>query len=104
MALCGGVSKELKEADEEVQAICDKIKPKAEVESGRKFDVFKATHYKTQVVAGTNFFIKVHVGNNNYVHLRVYRTLPCAGETLKLSAMLVDKSESDEVQYFEASS
>lgn len=82
--LCGGTT-EAKDANEEVQNICDEVgnftsqinrkseemrhsltvpvfpqmKPHAEDKAGRKFDVFTAKSFKTQLVAGTNYFIKV---------------------------------------------
>ncbi|KAL4001054.1 hypothetical protein ACER0C_006353 [Sarotherodon galilaeus] len=56
--MCGGLTEE-KQADEAVQNICDAMKPHAEQKTGRNFEVFTAKSYKTQVVAGTNYFIKV---------------------------------------------
>ena len=35
------------------------VRPHLEEKAGKKFDEYKATHYKSQVVAGTNYFIKV---------------------------------------------
>ena len=35
------------------------VKPQAEKMSGQEFPEFKAISYKTQVVAGINYFIKV---------------------------------------------
>lgn len=41
------------------------VKSQLEAKENQKFDVFKAESFKRQVVAGTNFFIKV--GTNSSV-------------------------------------
>ncbi|CAH3020418.1 unnamed protein product [Porites evermanni] len=48
----------LKQAAAKVQKICDQVKPQAEKMAGQQFPEFKAISYKTQVVAGINYFIK----------------------------------------------
>ncbi|GAA6072745.1 cystatin-B-like [Tachysurus ichikawai] len=97
--LCGGTS-EAKEANEEVQKICDEMKSHAEEKAGRTFDVFTAKSYKTQVVAGTNFFIKVHVGGEDFAHVRVYKMLPHAGGKLELHGIQTPKAHHDPIEYF----
>uniref|UniRef100_A0A3P9D4G2 Cystatin-B n=1 Tax=Maylandia zebra TaxID=106582 RepID=A0A3P9D4G2_9CICH len=99
MPMCGGLTEE-KEADEEVQKICDAMKPLAEQKAKRNFEVLIAQSYKTQVVAGTNYFIKVHVGGNEYVHLRVYEKLPAYGGTLELTDLQHPKTQNDSIEYF----
>ncbi|XP_060755896.1 cystatin-B-like [Neoarius graeffei] len=99
MTCCGGLS-EVKEATAEVQKICDEMKPYSEQKTGRTFDVFTAKSYKTQLVAGTNYFIKVHVGGDEYVHLRVYKTLPHAGEKLEFTEIQTQKNKDDPIEYF----
>ncbi|XP_064412921.1 leukocyte cysteine proteinase inhibitor 1-like [Latimeria chalumnae] len=65
--------------------------------AGQTFKIFDAKYYKTQVVAGTNYFIKVHVGGTEYAHLRVFEPLPRTHEPVSLTAIQVPKSEDDEL-------
>ena len=52
---------------------------------------------KFQVVAGTNYFVKVHVGDNKHVHLRIYQDLQ---QNVSLHSHQTDKSHEDEIEYF----
>ncbi|KAK5897863.1 hypothetical protein CgunFtcFv8_015329 [Champsocephalus gunnari] len=98
--MCGGVSNVPTEADEKIQTICDGVKAAAEEKAGKKYEIFKAKSYTSQVVAGTNYFIKVHVGEEDHVHLRVWAKLPHQGSGTELSAIQQGKSHCDPIEYF----
>ncbi|KAM9300884.1 cystatin-B-like [Morus bassanus] len=97
--LCGGTSA-ARPATEETQKIADEVKSQIEEKEGKTFDVFTAVEFKTQVVAGTNYFIKVHVGNDEFVHLRVFRSLPHENKPLSLHSYQSSKTKHDELAFF----
>ena len=66
-----------KVADDNVKALAKGMKEKAEAALGETYGEFEAVKFKTQVVAGTNYLIKVKVGGDKYVHLKVHVPLPC---------------------------
>ena len=63
---------DVKEADENVKNLAKEMREQVEKELGETFSKFQAVLYTTQVVAGTNYLIKVYVGHKKYVHIKVY--------------------------------
>eukprot|EP00092_Neocalanus_flemingeri_P044089 GFUD01048759.1.p1 GENE.GFUD01048759.1~~GFUD01048759.1.p1 ORF type:complete len:106 (-),score=30.14 GFUD01048759.1:410-727(-) len=70
--LCGGTNTE-QEATPEVQALVEQVKEDVIATLGQTSATLEASHFKTQVVAGTNYFVRVHIGDDKYVHLRIYK-------------------------------
>ncbi|XP_037796272.1 cystatin-A-like [Penaeus monodon] len=94
--LAGGTS-ELKPYCEEVQQLLRAVKSELEEKMERKLDKFLLVSYKTQVVAGMNYFAKIDIGGEELVHLRVYRNLQ--GE-VSLHSHQHPKTREEDIQYF----
>jgi hypothetical protein len=65
----GGLG-DAKQIDDHSRNAAHAVKAAAEQKTGKTFDTYEPVQYKSQVVAGTNYFVKVHVGNDEYLHLR----------------------------------
>ncbi|XP_053715461.1 cystatin-B-like [Synchiropus splendidus] len=99
MMMCGGVG-DAKPADNKIQNMCKDLKEHAESKTGTNFAEFTAKSFRSQVVAGTNYFVKVHVGGDQYAHLRIHEALPCNGGGVKLSDAQHPKKEEDAIEFF----
>ncbi|XP_037380375.1 cystatin-B [Talpa occidentalis] len=87
-------------ATAETQAIADQVKAQLEEKENKTFPMFKAVEFKSQLVAGRNFFIKVQVGEEDFMHLRVFQSLPHENKPLSLSSYQTRKTRQDELSYF----
>ncbi|KAK1344284.1 hypothetical protein QTO34_014849 [Cnephaeus nilssonii] len=76
------------------------VKAQLEEKENKKYPTFKATEYKSQLVAGTNYFIKVQVEDDDFVHIRVFQSLPHENKPLALHDYQTNKTKQDELTYF----
>ncbi|NXG49410.1 CYTB protein, partial [Psilopogon haemacephalus] len=76
------------------------VKPQFERMANRTFGTFKAIEYRTQVVAGTNYFIKVQDSDDDYSHLRVFESLPHMNQGPSLVSYQTGKTRDDPLDYF----
>lgn len=95
----GGLT-EAQPATPEVQHIANEVKEQFERMTNRTYNIFKAIIYKTQVVAGINYFIKVQVSDAEYVHLRVFQSLPYENQGPNLVSFQTGKTRDDPLTYF----
>merc|ERR1711893_60107 len=58
---------------------------------------YKAINYKTQFVAGINYYVKVQCDGDNHVHLRVHTDF---SGNVSLEGVQTDKSATDEIAFF----
>jgi len=100
--ICGGTG-EAKEATAEVQELVNGLSRselEKEVAGGNMAPGnLEATHFKTQVVAGTNYFVRVRDTSGSHFHLRIYKHF---SGTVQLSGVK-PASEEEELVYFERS-
>ncbi|KAM7390454.1 hypothetical protein PAMA_008557 [Pampus argenteus] len=85
---------------ENCQKYCDQVMSEVEKQTGKQYTVYVAEQYRIEPAGGRNFLIKVHVGGDDHVHLRVYEKLLCNGGGLELSNMQQSKSHHDPIEYF----
>ncbi|XP_072826103.1 cystatin-B [Vicugna pacos] len=97
--MCGAPSA-TQPATAEIQAVADQVKAQLEEKEKKKFSLFKAVEFKSQVVAGRNFFIKVQVDDEEFVHLRVFESLPHENKPPALASYQTNKARHDELAYF----
>uniref|UniRef100_A0A8B9YJT8 Cystatin domain-containing protein n=2 Tax=Bos TaxID=9903 RepID=A0A8B9YJT8_BOSMU len=95
----GGFS-DTQDATAEIQAIADQVKSQLEEKENKKFPVFKAVKFRSQVVAGMNYLIKVQVDEDDFVHIRVFESLPHENKPVALTSYQTNKSRHDELTYF----
>uniref|UniRef100_A0A8C9X9G2 Cystatin-B n=1 Tax=Sander lucioperca TaxID=283035 RepID=A0A8C9X9G2_SANLU len=99
--LSGGVTLyKYSDATEETQDLCDQVKQQVEKKTGVNYVEYKAVKYRSEVVAGTNFLIKVHVGGANYIHLEIFRGLPHNGGKVSLTKVKDHQTKDSPLQPF----
>ena len=82
--MVGGYTPENKPATPEVQKMVDDLVGHVNTHLGTSYTALKAHHFQTQVVAGTNYMVKVSSGNE-YVHLEIFKPLPHTGQPASLT-------------------
>ncbi|KAM4700642.1 cystatin-A-like [Discoglossus pictus] len=94
--MAGGTSAP-KKATPEIQELVNKIKAVVEQKEGVNFAMFEAVQYKTQVVAGTNCFVKIKTGPTQYIHCRIFKGF---NDIVSLSDYQIGKTLESNLSYF----
>eukprot|EP00066_Takifugu_rubripes_P016899 XP_011606165.1 PREDICTED: cystatin-A isoform X2 [Takifugu rubripes] len=89
--VCGGLTKTM-QATEEIQAKCDQLKHVIEAAEKKAFKVFKAVAYRDQIVCGTNYIVKIFVGQDLFFHVMFVEELRANGG-LSLTSVIRKKDE-----------
>jgi cystatin-A/B len=94
MEKCGGFG-DSHAISGEVAAIAASVRSQIEHQAGTAFAAFEPHSYKSQVVAGMNYVIKIAVGSDEYIHARVFKPLPHTGQPNTLTSLARGKSLHD---------
>jgi len=78
--MMGGHSAPRAPTEEETEMVLS-MKEAIEERAGRKLHHFEIVHLTSQVVAGTNFWVKIkadshHGQEHEYIHVKIFRPLP----------------------------
>ncbi len=87
--------------DAESRAIAEQVRADIEARAGGATGTFEPVEYSTQVVAGTNFFFKINVGNGHFVHARVFRDLPHNHSALSVRAVKTGLNADEPLVHFQ---
>ena len=98
MSRCGGTSDARPLSAEEAKMVKD-LKAEVEKSAGETYGSFTPHSVKTQVVAGTNYFAKVDVGGDKFIHARIFQGL--GGATPTVAAVQTGKTAASEIDYFQ---
>ena len=82
--MCGGKG-QVNQANDEIVEIVNNVRSQVESQTNSTYTVYEPVSFRSQVVAGTNFFVKVRVDGDQYIHLRIFRALPCNGGSLEVN-------------------
>jgi len=103
MMMCGGFTPEAEAATAEHQELADGVKAAVEAKTNQTFAMFKVINYKSQVVAGTNFLMKVQVSEaaDGFIHIKIFRPLPHTRQPAELhehSDIVLGKTLEDPIE------
>jgi len=94
--LAGGWNESSELSQEEYTMVVE-LQPQVHEHAGKEFHHFHPIAIKKQVVAGTNFFVKVQVGETECVHVKIFRPLPHTGEPASVTEVHIDKTLDDAI-------
>ncbi|XP_021252393.1 cystatin-A [Numida meleagris] len=99
MMMVGGFS-DPKPATPEIQQLADQVKTQLESKENKTYGMFEAIQYRSQVVAGTNYLIKVQTSGDEYVHIKVFQALPHENQGPRLTGCQTGKTRDDPLTEF----
>ncbi|XP_055349029.1 cystatin-A-like [Paramacrobiotus metropolitanus] len=72
--VCGGYGEE-RPANDHINQVVHKVRKDVEAKHGAA-EVYEVVSYRSQVVAGTNYQVKLRLGPNKVVDIKIFEPLP----------------------------
>ena len=74
-----------------------RVKSLIEGKTNKKYDTFEPLKVKTQVVAGTNYLVKIDIGNSEHLHVKIHKPLPHVNGLPEILEVNEGKTSHDEL-------
>ena len=92
--ICGGFNAESGLTEEEDAMVCS-LQDQVIAQLGAAITHFTPVAVRKQVVAGTNYWVKVQVGESNFIHVKIFRPLPHTGQPAEVKEVHSGKTHAD---------
>lgn len=101
--MCGALCPEIinDERMKNVKQMLVILKSEIEAIHGSKLDILEPVAYRIQLVCGLFYFVKCHIGREQYLHIKIFEPLLCYGNKpnlIKIEPII--KSLQDPIDYF----
>ncbi|XP_076822806.1 cystatin-A-like [Clavelina lepadiformis] len=96
---CLGCLSPQRTATDVVDAIAIGVRPEVEKQTGEKYTRYFAVSFRSQVVAGIMYYIKIDVGDRNYIIIRVWWKVE---QRFQLEGVKTNVKESDPIEPFDS--
>lgn len=94
--LAGGW-KESSGLTEDQHHMINELRHEVQEKAGKEFAHFNPVAIRSQVVAGTNYFVKIQVSDSEYIHVKIFKPLPHTMERPQVNEVHLEKSQHDEL-------
>jgi len=92
--ICGGFNAESGLSEDEFAMVCS-LQDQVVAQHGSAVTHFTPVAVRKQVVAGTNYWVKVQVGEGNYIHVKIFKPLPHTGAPAEVKEVHSGKTHAD---------
>ncbi len=94
--LAGGWNESSGLTEEQFNMVTE-LRHQVQEKAGKEFAHFHPIAIRSQVVAGTNFFVKIQVSDTEFIHVKIFRPLPYTQQGPEVNEVHLEKTQHDEL-------